>query len=232
MGIYDSTLIIITADHGEMLGEHGEPNHSYFIYQSAIKVPLIFKLPGQKRAQRIKDLVGIIDIVPTVCSLLGIEQPNHMHGEDLSCYLLEANMPGRERQMYCESFGPTIYKANSLLGVVTERFKYIQTTRPELYDLVKDPHETNNLVSTQPHRARILQDRLKQILERTLRKDSVDNKLQLDDESRKRLESLGYVASSSISEEFEFDQSKDDPKDLIDFHVTNTIVKLYSIQKI
>ena len=161
--LYGSTLIIITGDHGEMLGEHGEPTHSYFIYQSAIKVPLIFKLPGQRKSKNIKGLIGLIDIVPTICSLLGIQPPRQ--GQDLSPCLLGKVRPDRERYMYCESLGPTQYKANALFGVVTNRFKYIQTTRPELYDLVQDPHETKDLIKREPQEARNLRDKLAQILE-------------------------------------------------------------------
>ena len=221
--LYDSTLIIITSDHGEMLGEHGEPTHAYFIYQSAVKVPLIFKLPGQRKSKSIKGLVGLIDIVPTVCSLLGIQPPRQVQGKDLSSCLFGENLPDRQRHIYCESLCPTIYKANSLLGVVTDRFKYIQTTRPELYDLTKDPHENNNLIKLQPQQGRILRDKLAQILEQASRKAEPESHVELDEQSRKRLESLGYV-SGSVSEEFTFDQSKDDPKDLIAFHAASADV--------
>ncbi len=63
LGIYDSTLIIVTADHGEMLGEHEEITHGYFIYRSVVRVPLVFKLPGRSRSARIKNTVGLVDIV-------------------------------------------------------------------------------------------------------------------------------------------------------------------------
>jgi len=139
LDLYNSTLIIVTSDHGEMLGDHGEQTHSYYIYQTAIKVPLVFKLPGQKKAKKIKPVVGLIDIVPTICSLLEIEIPHDIQGVDISGHFGGRNSPEKDRHLYCESFMPTIYNANSLFGVVTDRYKYIQTTRPELYDLVKDP---------------------------------------------------------------------------------------------
>ncbi len=216
LGLYDSTLIIVTGDHGEMLGEHGEDDHTYFIYQSAIKVPLIFKLPGRTQPQKIKHLVGLIDIMPTVCSLLGIEAPAHVQGKDLSPYFGQNQPSAQNRYLYCESLTPTRYGAAALLGLVTDRWKYIQTTRPELYDIVEDAGETKNLLDEQPVRARILQDHLKQILEQTVRKDT-STKVDLDEQAIKRLQSLGYVAGD-ISEDFTFDQSKDDPKDLLDFH--------------
>jgi arylsulfatase A-like enzyme/Tfp pilus assembly protein PilF len=222
LNIYDSTLLIITADHGEMLGEHGEDDHTYFIYQPAIKVPLIFKLPGRHKPQKVKNLVGLIDIMPTVCSLLGIEAPAHVQGKDLSPYFDQSPISSQNRHIYCESLTPTRYGAAALLGLVTNRWKYIQTTRPELYDIVEDAGETKNLSAQQPDRARILKDRLKQLLQQTLRKDT-STKVDLDEQAIKRLQSLGYVAGD-ISEDFEFDQSGDDPKELVDFHNIYTSV--------
>jgi len=221
LGLFDSSLLIIAGDHGEMLGEHGEEDHGYFIYQSAIKVPLLFKLPGQSKGEVVKDLVGLVDIVPTICGLVDIEPMAQMHGKDLSGYLGGKSAPGEGRYVYTESLYPTKYNANTLLGVVTDRWKYIQTTRPELYDLIGDPRESNNVIEQHFQQARILQDRLKQILEQTVRERQTDGKVELDERSRKRLESLGYV-SGAVNEDFEFDQSKEDPKDLVDFHVLNT----------
>jgi len=231
LGVYDSTLIIITSDHGEMLGEHGEDTHGYFIYQSSIKVPLIFKLPEKTKSKNIKELVGLIDIVPTVCGLLGIKPPPQVQGIDLSPYFTEENIAKTQRHLYCESLYPTIHNANSLLGVITDHWKYIQTTRPELYDLTKDPQESNNLVEIQAQRASILQDKLKVILEKQVHKDSSDSKLDLDNESIKRLQSLGYIAGTPVDENLGFDQTKDDPKDLIDFHNRCTAIPNYVNQE-
>jgi arylsulfatase A-like enzyme/Tfp pilus assembly protein PilF len=218
LGLFDSTLIIITSDHGEMLGEHGELTHGYFIYQSAVKVPLIFKLPGQTESRQVQDVVGLIDIMPTVCSLLNI-QPPEVQGKDLSPYLLGKSVTRKERHIYTESLIPTKYNANTLLGVVGGDLKYIQTTRPELYNLVKDPNESRNLVDHEPQQARILQGRLRDMLEASAVGGRADSKTVLDEQARKRLESLGYV-SGKVAEQFEFDQSKDDPKDLIGLHVS------------
>ena len=235
LDLYDSTLIIITSDHGEMLGEHGEPTHAYFIYESAIKVPLVFKIPGWNKAVRIKQLAGLIDIVPTVCSLLDIKPPAVVQGVDLSdCF------SGRElsadRGLCCESLQPTTYGANSLLGIVTDSFKYIQTTRPELYNLINDPTESNNLISWQLDRARILKDRLARMIQQSVRGDSEDSRAELDDETRRRLESLGYVGGGVV-EDFDFDQTKDDPKDVLNFHLLSgkiagaLVLKQYDLAK-
>jgi arylsulfatase A-like enzyme len=217
LDLYDSTLVIVTSDHGEMLGEHGERNHAYFIYESAIKVPLIFRVPGWNKAVSNKQLAGVIDIAPTVCSLLNIELPAAVQGVDLSpCF--GGGALSAPRGMYCESLQATKYGANSLLGIVMDRFKYIQTTRPELYDLVKDPAESKNLIIEQPNRARILKDELAQIIQQSVRLDTADSKMELDDETRRRLAGLGYVGSGVV-EDFEFDQTKDDPKDVLSYHL-------------
>jgi arylsulfatase A-like enzyme/Flp pilus assembly protein TadD len=217
LGLYDSTLIIITGDHGEMLKEHGEPTHGYFIYQSAIKVPLIFKMPPSTKPKRIKDAVGLIDIMPTICSLLGVEILSKVHGIDLSAYIKGNQTQVQNRPIFCESLVATKYHANSLLGVVTDRWKYIQTTRSELYDIIKDPQESDNLVLSQPQQARILQDHLQQILEQSVRTNDLGSKPRFDEQTIEELKSLGYVGGS-VNEDFTFDQAKDDPKDLLDFH--------------
>ena len=220
LDLYDSTLVIITSDHGEMLGEHGEPTHSYFIYQGAIKVPLIFKLPGQNEEVRIKSIAGLVDIVPTVCGLLGIETPKNVQGLDLFARSQEENTSGPGRGIYCESLYPTKYKANSLLGIVNDRYKYIQTTRPELYDLLSDPGESNNLAAKENQRARIMQDKLAQMLEQTVRKASGDSKVEMAPGASAQLKALGYVGGT-VTEDFSFDQIKADPKDLLEYHVVH-----------
>ena len=221
LGLYDSTLLVITSDHGESLGEHLERTHAYFIYQGTVKVPLIFKIPGGPKGKRIEKIAGLIDIVPTICEVVGVSAPSQVQGEDLSGHFLShIHEPGK-RQIYCESLTPLrMYGANPLRGIVTERFKYIQTTRPEIYDLIEDAHETNNLIKQHPCQARLLQDSLNQILEQTVRKDESDSKLEMEEEMRKRLESLGYVDSIGTDEDTQFVQGREDPKDLAAFHLS------------
>jgi len=218
LSMYESSLIIVTGDHGEMLGEHGETTHMYFIYQSAINVPLIFKLPGSMGAQPIDDMASIIDIVPTVCDLKGIDPPAGIQGKSLAPYFGHTPSQSEDRHLYCESLHPTKYEANSLLGLVSTQWKYIQTTRPELYDLQKDPEEQTNLAEAHPDQARVLKDHLAFILEQTVRQETGQEDMPLDADLLKHLRSLGYVAGSGVKEDFSFDQTKKDPKDLIGFH--------------
>jgi arylsulfatase A-like enzyme/Flp pilus assembly protein TadD len=215
LGLYESALIIITSDHGEMLGEHGETTHSWFIYQSALKVPLMVRVPKGAGGKRVDGLAGLVDIVPSICGYLGIEVPSRVQGRDLSSYLRGKGARSRDRYIYCESLSPTKLGGNSLLGVVSGGWKYIQTTRPELYDLVKDPGETDNQVLNLPKRAHLMQEHLKLILEEEAYRGDGDSGLRLDSEARERLESLGYIDGGGVDDSYEFEQSKPDPKELV-----------------
>jgi tetratricopeptide (TPR) repeat protein len=220
--------MVITSDHGEMLGEHGEDTHMYFIYQSAIKVPMIFKLPGFNKPTKIDSLVGLIDIVPTICSFLGLKTPHEVDGQNLCPYIYEKRLSDMKRYLYSESLVPFSIGANSLRAVLTERWKYIQTTRPELYELIKDESEMSNLIKQQPRQAHILKERLKRILLLRKRQNN-QSRLDLDEKTLKQLESLGYVGV--VDEELEFDESKEDPKDLIEFFNSGQIVRRLVFQK-
>ena len=179
LDLYDSTLIIVAADHGELLGEHGEPAHSYFIYQSAIRIPLIFKLPGQDKPARIPSLAGLVDVMPTICSLLGVTPPPDIQGRSLETDWTQPPTDRAARYVYCESFYPTIYDLNPLVGLVGDRFKFIQTTRSELYDLVDDPAESHNLFETEGEVAGMMEDELDAILDESLRDISHESRITL-----------------------------------------------------
>jgi len=228
--LYDSTLLIITADHGEMLGEHGEPTHDYFVYQGAIRVPLIFKLPGRDKPARIKPIAALVDIVPTVCSLLKIDTPEQVQGVDLSPSFQGRDIAEQNRHVFCESLTATKYQANSLLAIVSDQYKYIQTTRPELYDLVEDPAESNNLVEQLGQQALIMQDRLAELLEQSVRGDFPDDAMEMDARTIARLQSLGYVGGA-VTEDFRFDETKDDPKDLLEYHLLRARINTHFIKE-
>jgi len=216
-GLYDSSLIIITGDHGEMLGEHGELTHTYFVYQSAVKVPLIFKLPGQTESRRISPCVGLVDILPTICGILGINKPEKIQGRDLSPHL-KGSLLDKNRSLYSESIVPTRYGANALMALTTDRYKYIQSIRPELYDIVRDPNEQNNLFEQQSEHGAAFEHQLQQVLEQALAKNTAGNWMGLTAQDLYRLESLGYVGGTN--DQRLFDQSQDDAKDLINIHVS------------
>lgn len=230
LGLYDDSLIIVTADHGEMLGEHGEMQHQYFIYESAIRVPLLIKLPGQRQARRVAEMAGLVDIVPTVCSLVRFPRTPPLPGMDLTLRLVGEgpSSPPLQRYLYCESIVPYFYGANPLFGQVGQRWKYIQTTRPELYDLQADPGETRNLLSADlvtdarkraayMGRAREMQDRIKQLLTQRPGVGASSSRVKASEETIHRLVSLGYM-NVTDEDTFEFDRTRKDAKDTIDLY--------------
>jgi len=217
LNLYDDALIILVSDHGEMLEEHGEPTHGYFVYESAMRVPLIFKLPGQPRGNVVDDLAGLVDVVPTVCELLEMSGPPVVQGQTLPACLEDTGPQVEDRRLYFESTIPQEYDANPLLGVVGRRWKLIQTTRPELYDLAADKGEAQNLYASEAQRARLLEESLRLALEQTGGPAERDSR-QLAASARARLESLGYLATARESS-LVIDEDKADAKDLIDLHV-------------
>ena len=217
MDLFDSSLIIVTADHGEMLGEHGEIDHGYFIYDPAIKTPLIVKLPGQRRGRRVDGAAGLVDIVPTVCSVAGAELPEGIQGRDLSPQL-RGEAGGEERYLYTESLRPLIfYNAHPLSALVGARWKYIHSARPELYDLSTDPTESNDLSKAQPDQAMLMSRRLRAVFSQFADSGVQADQADLDARSRELLAGLGYAGAGRRAE-MVFDADGDDAKDLVDYH--------------
>ena len=221
LGIYDSTLIVITSDHGESLGEHGEKTHSYFIYQSTIRIPLIIKVPGGRQGKKIHSPVSITDVLPTVLGLLKREVPRHVQGVDLSADLVADVIPDRERFIYMESLYPTKYECSPLFGLLSGRWKYIWTTEPELYDVRGDSMETVNVVKDHLQVAQQLQDRLKMMLAEQSRTDVGDQIQPADAETMQRLRSLGYIGGGGLNEVDRIDPNAEDPKEFV--HVNERI---------
>ena len=218
LDLYESSLIIITADHGEMLGEHGEVDHAFFVYESAIKVPLIVKLPGQQDPLRMDEVVGLVDITPTVCAAVGAEPPQGIQGRDVGPLLRGETAGDPTRNLYVESLRPLIfYNAHPLSGLVGRRWKYIHSARSELYDLSVDPGETTNLIETEPGQALLMEQKLRAMFSDLADQATQADQADLDARSQELLASLGYL-SAGRRVEMVFETDGDDAKDLIDLH--------------
>jgi arylsulfatase A-like enzyme/Tfp pilus assembly protein PilF len=193
-GWADRTFILVTADHGESLGEHGELTHSYFAYNSTLWVPLIMAGPGIP-GSRTAEYVSHVDIFPTVCELLSVPTPPTLQGASLGP-LLKGKKGGPDaRPIYIESLEPYLNKGCAPLhGIIDGRKKYIDSPIPELYDLAADFGETKDLAATTdlgPYKKK-LQD-----LEKSFAPPSAANtgNQVVDRQALERLRTLGYVAS-------------------------------------
>jgi arylsulfatase A-like enzyme len=227
-GIYDSSLIIITSDHGESIGDHGESTHGFFVYHSTVHVPLIIKIPGLSGSARINEVTGLIDIVPTVCSILGINPPSAVQGEDLTAFLGKQKPAKPERYLYSESWEPVKFGCARLQAITTNRHKYIQTVRSELYDLAIDPREKRDLIKRDPDLANKLDTQVTTLTGKAV--IAAENTVKLDEESLNRLASLGYVQGDTDPGSGP-NESKIDPKDMIEFSVMYLGLKACILQQ-
>ena len=147
LGLAEKTLVVVTADHGEEFGEHGYLDHGPTLYDELIHVPLVVKIPGYQGA-RITEQMRNVDILPTVADLLGQDLPFMTHGTSVLPL-----MRGEEQKL--TAFAETDYRLFTHKRAVIDadgRYKFILTLengRKELYDLVEDPDEKQNLVETQ-----------------------------------------------------------------------------------
>jgi len=144
-GWWDRALVIVTADHGEGLGDHGESDHGYFVYESTLQVPLIVHWPQgrQPMPERAGQPVGLIDVAPTILALLKIPVPPSFQGHSL--------LDGTSRPVLSEStYARDCFGWATLRAIHEAALKYIDAPKPELYNLEKDPGERNNLIHTDP----------------------------------------------------------------------------------
>jgi len=183
------TLIVVTGDHGESLGEHGEMAHGYFAYNSTLWVPLFLSGPGVKPA-KLEDTVCHIDLFPTICDLLGVKAPIPLQGISL-LPLLKGKKLG-PRDIYFESLEPYLHRGWApLRGLIEGDKKYFDSPIPEFYDLAKDFAEAANLapkMSVKDYQAKLRK------IEKDLSSDLKPGPGQKPDrETMEKLRSLGYV---------------------------------------
>ena len=163
-GAYDNAIIIVTGDHGEGLGEHGEETHGLFLYDSTLHVPLILKTPlktvGAAHSTTVIDAqVRTTDILPTILSATGVAAPAELNGESLLPLIKER--PNAQALSNRPLFGETDYPLRwgwaALRALRTENTKLIEAPRPELYDLQADPRELKNLYASDSTKTQSMQ---------------------------------------------------------------------------
>jgi arylsulfatase A-like enzyme/Tfp pilus assembly protein PilF len=192
-GLDGRTVVVVLADHGESLGEHGEQTHAYFVYDSSMHVPLIVRTPWGDRG-RVAGQVSTADVMPTLLDLLGLEPQPGVDGRSLA---LEMMRPGTRppATAYLETYFPRYHFGWQHLRAARDgRYKYIDAPEPELYDLEADPGETRNVYKAMSARA--------EPLRRWLEKagggaGTAPERRELDPEALQRLAALGYVGSAA-----------------------------------
>jgi len=215
LGVYDDTLVIITSDHGESLGEHGESGHALMIYQSTLHVPLIIRTPTSDVARRIADGVSLVDIVPTVLDLVGAKSPPRVQGISLRAALTGQPLPVREWPLYSESLEAASFGCSTLDGLLEGNWKYIRAPRQELFDTAVDPGELKNLFGTHTGVAENLRRRLEASIQKMVALAPGRSRGPVDQAAVKRFESLGYVGGGTLTENSTFDARLEDPKDFL-----------------
>lgn len=223
--LYDKCLIVLVADHGESLGQHGEKYHGFFIYDATLRIPLIFKLPGEgaARGRRIAGPLRIIDVLPTVLQILeltGKVRAPEIQGKGAYAAMLGKSLPG-DSTAYAEIFLPFFhFNWSPLLGIRHGRYKFIDAPRPELYDTEADPGETRNLYAEKGATAGQLKQQLRQaILRYAPRGATASLPRDIDTETLEKLQSLGYLAvSKGAPPAAELDRTLPDPKDRIEVY--------------
>lgn len=210
-GRLERTLVVVVGDHGEMLGEHGEQQHGFFIYDAAVQIPLIVAGP-RIPARVIADQVRIVDVMPTVLAALGVEPPAATQGVNL--LPLAAGTP-LDLIAFSETWYPRYhYGWSELQAVRNGQFKFIAAPRRELYDVEADPGETHNLAEANPRMADALERGLRELVATTSADAAPQAPRAVDAETEARLRALGYVASSVTRAAME-DKPRRDPKDTI-----------------
>ena len=215
------TLAVVTADHGEGLGDHGELTHGVFAYESVLKVPLIVSEIGAGARESTPTGVTVdtparhVDLLPTLLQAVGAPADTTLPGSSLRDAIAGGNTA--DRPSYFESMTPTLARGWApLRGVLVGREKLIDLPIAELYDLATDSGELRNLFSTRTDRAPVMLNVLK-----TFNVAPPGRPQKETPETLERLRSLGYIGGGSATAREEYTEA-DDPKRLIELEQTMT----------
>ncbi len=231
-GMRDRLTIVVTADHGESLGEHSETSHGLFVYQSSLRVPWVMAGPGIPGGLRVEEPVSLVQVMPTILDVLDVPMPAGLDGASVRPLwtgiggdAFEAASPA----VHAECLLPRLhYDWAGLRSVRRDRWKLIDAPQPELYDLATDPDETTNVAAQHPEIVLDLRAEMDRHDSRGGELEAVQR--ELGAEERARLESLGYVgagASLSTVDEDLWNPDGRDPKDMAEFF--NTLQEIPTI---
>jgi arylsulfatase A-like enzyme len=192
----DRTLVVVTADHGESLGEHGEKTHGVLVYDATLRVPLVIRAPGMHVAGTIAAPVSLIDVMPTVLSILGVPCPAGVQGRNLGPLLRGDSIAWARTSGYAESLYANLHHGCVPLEALREGgFKVLHGVTDEVYDLRADPHELRDLAGADPARCSAMATALGGLVADLARGEA--ERVTPDDEARRALTALGYAGSPS-----------------------------------
>jgi choline-sulfatase len=217
--LLNKSLIVFTSDHGEGLKEHGENTHGYFVYESTLHVPLIFRWPAASKRisqDRIAEPASLLDVAPTILDALGLSRAADMKGRSL----IAAKGAG---EIYSESlYARNRFGCAALRAMRVGRYKYIDAPKPELYDLSSDPGESRNLYGADQPRAMAMRQRILALVATA----PAAKPQSPSTDTVNALRSLGYLSGSTPSGRL---NSRIDPKDRIgDFELYGHALALAS----
>lgn len=206
-----SRLVVVTSDHGEGLGDHGEDEHHLFVYDSTIRVPMVVAGATVPGGGRVRGQFRSIDLMPTILEFAGVASPKVSGVSRARNIRTGAVIPDNES--YAESlYGALHFGYAPVRALRTEGFKFIDTPRPELYRVASDPGELMNLMDQRAALATAFRSRLRQIHGEEAAR--VQNTAPADPAQLERLAALGYVGGVAPSKG-PAGSSLPDPKDQV-----------------
>lgn len=190
-----NTVLLLTGDHGESLGQHGEGTHTFFVYDATLRVPLIIVAPRKElRSKVVLGQARSVDIYPTLLQMAGVQVPEDTQGRSL-LHLAFESLNAESPPSYAEAYYPQYHFGWSrLLSLRTSQYKYIDAPKPELYDLKKDPDELSNIYPSHKQLAQEMRSELKKI-EDVKSENATIEPGAVDDETHEKLAALGYVGA-------------------------------------
>jgi arylsulfatase A-like enzyme/Flp pilus assembly protein TadD len=211
-GQFDSTLIVVLADHGEALDDHGEATHGLFAYDPTLRIPFIVAGP-RIGGSVVETAAGQVDVLPTMIDLLSVKAPSKVDGQSMLPAI--RGEAAQDHAIYFEALDAYLTRNWApLTGVVANGWKYIDLPDAELYDLANDPGEQRNRARDDTERATTLAKRLADWS--PLASLSPARTVPLDADAAARLRALGYTAGGQAREPRKAYTSADDPKRLLD----------------
>ena len=191
--LLDGTLLIVTSDHGEGLGDHGASTHGVFLYDEIIRVPLIMSGAGIPKGKTVAETVGLIDVTPTILDLAGLEPDPSLPG-----HVLTNELPAG-RSMVSTSYLPSLtFGWSPIWSLSANGEKFILAPEKEYYDTKADPGELENLEILQGKRAQFLEEKLRASAAAYIEGMHESKDLGIDSAGFAQLAALGYVAPTEL----------------------------------